>query len=99
MVFLIDLLDSIDQCPWVFKLLQPLLIIGIIFRTSRDSLEILGTVGEPINPAAWRWYYRVVGKNRCSVVDTYWQTETGGHVLTPLPGCTPQKPGSAVYIK
>ncbi|KAA0167922.1 hypothetical protein FNF31_00198 [Cafeteria roenbergensis] len=59
------------------------------------SLRVLGTVGEPINPEAWRWYYDFVGKRSCSIVDTYWQTETGGHVVSPLPGCTPLKPGSA----
>ena len=56
---------------------------------------MLGSVGEPINPEAWRWYHAVVGGGRCSVVDTFWQTETGGHMITPLPGCTPAKPGSA----
>lgn len=60
-----------------------------------SSLRILGTVGEPINPEAWRWYYEVVGHKRCPVVDTWWQTETGGHLITPLPGATPTKPGSA----
>ncbi|KEP60928.1 UNVERIFIED_CONTAM: Acetyl-coenzyme A synthetase 2, putative [Hammondia hammondi] len=60
-----------------------------------SSLRVLGTVGEPINPEAWRWYASVIGQNRCSVVDTYWQTETGGHVLTPIPGATVTKPGSA----
>jgi len=64
-------------------------------KTSRASLRILGTVGEPINPEAWEWYYRVVGDNRCPIVDTWWQTETGGHMITPLPGATPLKPGSA----
>jgi len=64
-------------------------------QTSRRSLRILGTVGEPINPEAWEWYYRVVGDARCPVVDTWWQTETGGHLITPLPGATPLKPGSA----
>jgi acetyl-CoA synthetase len=59
-----------------------------------SSLKVLGSVGEPINPEAWRWYYEVVGKSKCSVVDTYWQTETGGHVITNLPGITPMKPGS-----
>jgi len=59
-----------------------------------SSLRILATVGEPINPEAWRWYYEVIGGERCSVVDTYWQTETGGHVITNLPGITPMKPGS-----
>jgi len=64
-------------------------------KTSRKSLRILGTVGEPINPEAWEWYYRVVGDERCPIVDTWWQTETGGHLITPLPGATPLKPGSA----
>ena len=64
-------------------------------RYSRKSLRILGTVGEPINPDTWRWYHDVVGESRCAVVDTWWQTETGGILLTPLPGVTPTKPGSA----
>eukprot|EP00522_Entomoneis_paludosa_P001272 CAMPEP_0172472682 /NCGR_PEP_ID=MMETSP1065-20121228/68469_1 /TAXON_ID=265537 /ORGANISM="Amphiprora paludosa, Strain CCMP125" /LENGTH=793 /DNA_ID=CAMNT_0013230835 /DNA_START=66 /DNA_END=2448 /DNA_ORIENTATION=- len=59
-----------------------------------SSLKVLGSVGEPINPEAWRWYYQVIGKERCTVVDTYWQTETGGHIITNLPGVTPMKPGS-----
>ncbi len=63
--------------------------------TSRSSLRILGTVGEPINPEAWEWYYNVVGEQRCPIVDTWWQTETGGHMITPLPGATALKPGSA----
>ena len=63
--------------------------------SSRSSLKLLGTVGEPINPEAWEWYYRVVGDSRCPIVDTWWQTETGGHMLTPLPGVTDLKPGSA----
>jgi acetyl-CoA synthetase len=63
-------------------------------RYSRKSLRVLGTVGEPINPEAWRWYYNVVGEGRCSIVDTYWQTETGGHMITGLAGATPMKPGS-----
>ncbi|KAJ3595136.1 hypothetical protein NHX12_004441 [Muraenolepis orangiensis] len=62
-----------------------------------SSLRILGTVGEPINAEAWHWYYEVVGQSRCPVVDTFWQTETGGHVLTPLPAATPLKPGSATF--
>ena len=66
-------------------------------RCSLDSLKLLGTVGEPINPEAWEWYFRVVGKNRCPIVDTWWQTETGAHMLTPLPGATDLKPGSATY--
>ncbi|MDQ3287340.1 MAG: acetate--CoA ligase [Pseudomonadota bacterium] len=64
-------------------------------RTSRKSLRLLGTVGEPINPEAWRWYFEVVGDSRCPVVDTWWQTETGGILITPLPGATALKPGSA----
>ncbi len=64
-------------------------------KTSRRSLKLLGTVGEPINPEAWEWYYHVVGEGRCPIVDTWWQTETGGHMITPLPGATPLKPGSA----
>jgi acetyl-CoA synthetase len=64
-------------------------------RTSRKSLRLLGTVGEPINPEAWEWYYRVVGDERCPIVDTWWQTETGAQMITPLPGATPLKPGSA----
>jgi acetyl-CoA synthetase len=64
-------------------------------RYRRDSLRILGTVGEPINPEVWMWYHDVVGEGRCAVVDTWWQTETGGILITPLPGATPTKPGSA----
>ena len=64
-------------------------------KTSRKSLRLLGSVGEPINPEAWEWYYRVVGDNRCPIVDTWWQTETGGILITPLPGATKLKPGSA----
>jgi len=64
-------------------------------KTSRASLRILGTVGEPINPEAWMWYYNVVGDSRCPIVDTWWQTETGGIMITPLPGATTLKPGSA----
>jgi acetyl-CoA synthetase len=64
-------------------------------RTSRSSLRLLGSVGEPINPEAWRWYYEVVGDSRCPIVDTWWQTETGGLLISPLPGATALKPGSA----
>jgi acetyl-CoA synthetase len=64
-------------------------------KTSRKSLRLLGSVGEPINPEAWEWYYRVVGDSRCPIVDTWWQTETGGILITPLPGAIAQKPGSA----
>ncbi len=66
-------------------------------KTKRSALRLLGTVGEPINPEAWEWYYRVVGDSRCPIVDTWWQTETGAHMLTPLPGATPLKPGSATF--
>jgi acetyl-CoA synthetase len=66
-----------------------------VTSTSRASLRVLGTVGEPINPEAWMWYHRVVGDERCPIVDTWWQTETGGILITPLPGATPLKPGSA----
>ena len=64
-------------------------------RYKRTSLRILGSVGEPINPEIWRWYHDVVGEGRCAIVDTWWQTETGGILITPLPGATPTKPGSA----
>ena len=64
-------------------------------KTERSSLKLLGTVGEPINPEAWEWYYHVVGDGRCPIVDTWWQTETGGIMITPLPGATKLKPGSA----
>ena len=64
-------------------------------KTNRKSLRILGTVGEPINPEAWEWYYHIVGDGSCPVIDTWWQTETGGHLITPLPGATDLKPGSA----
>jgi acetyl-CoA synthetase len=64
-------------------------------RTGRQTLRLLGTVGEPINPEAWEWYHRVVGDERCPIVDTWWQTETGGHMITGLPGAVPMKPGSA----
>jgi acetyl-CoA synthetase len=66
-----------------------------VTKTSRASLKILGSVGEPINPEAWEWYYRVIGDSRCPIMDTWWQTETGAHMLTPLPGAIDLKPGSA----
>ncbi len=66
-------------------------------RHDLSSLTLLGTVGEPINPEAWRWYHHHVGKDRCPIVDTWWQTETGGHMLTPLPGVAPIKPGSCSF--
>ena len=68
---------------------------GPVEKTSRRSLRVLGSVGEPINPEAWNWYYKVVGESRCPIVDTWWQTETGGILITPLPGATTLKPGSA----
>ncbi|MDX2313948.1 MAG: acetate--CoA ligase [Gammaproteobacteria bacterium] len=68
---------------------------ALVEKTSRKSLKLLGTVGEPINPEAWEWYYHVVGEERCPIVDTWWQTETGGILITPLPGATKLKPGSA----
>jgi acetyl-CoA synthetase len=68
-----------------------------VTATSRASLRVLGSVGEPINPEAWLWYFRVVGESRCPIVDTWWQTETGGHMILPLPGITPQKPGAASW--
>ncbi len=68
---------------------------GPVEKTSRKSIRILGSVGEPINPEAWLWYYNVVGEKRCPIVDTWWQTETGGIMITPLPGATALKPGSA----
>ncbi len=67
----------------------------LVKKTSRKSLRVLGSVGEPINPEAWNWYYNVVGEQRCPIVDTWWQTETGGILITPLPGATALKPGSA----
>jgi acetyl-CoA synthetase len=68
---------------------------AFVTKTSRASLKLLGSVGEPINPEAWRWYHDVVGSGRCPIVDTWWQTETGGHMITPLPGATALKPGAA----
>ena len=62
-----------------------------------STLRVLGSVGEPINPEAWRWYHKNIGRGRCPIVDTWWQTETGGILITPLPGCTPTKPGSATF--
>ena len=68
-----------------------------VTRSRRDSLRVLGSVGEPINPEVWNWYHDVVGEGRCAVVDTWWQTETGGILISPLPGATPCKPGSATF--
>ncbi|PJA76617.1 acetate--CoA ligase [bacterium CG_4_9_14_3_um_filter_65_15] len=68
---------------------------AVLEKSSRESLKVLGTVGEPINPETWKWFWNKVGKQRCCIVDTWWQTETGGIMITPLPGVTPLKPGSA----
>ena len=70
---------------------------GPVLRTNRTSLRILGTVGEPINPEAWEWYYSVVGNSKCHIVDTWWQTETGSVLISPIAGVTPVKPGSATF--
>lgn len=80
-------------------LIRALMKIGLepLKKYSRSTLRVLGSVGEPINPEAWMWYYNNVGNASASVVDTYWQTETGGIMLTPLPGATPAKPGSATF--
>src|SRR5688572_8052063 len=77
--------------------IRSLIKLGADLPTKHDlsSLRVLGTVGEPINPEAWMWYHETVGGGRCPIVDTWWQTETGGHMITPLPGATPTKPGSA----
>jgi acetyl-CoA synthetase len=79
--------------------IRALMALGNQFveKTRRSSLRLLGTVGEPINPEAWEWYYHVVGNGQCPIVDTWWQTETGGHLITPLPGATALKPGSASF--
>ena len=70
---------------------------GPVKATARTSLKLLGSVGEPINPEAWRWYFEVVGEGRCPIIDTWWQTETGGHMMAPLPGTFPMKPGSCSF--
>ena len=64
-------------------------------KSNRDSLKVLGTVGEPINPEVWEWYFKKVGKSKCEVIDTWWQTETGSVLISPIAGITPKKPGSA----
>ncbi len=68
---------------------------SVMDSSKRDSLRLLGSVGEPINPEAWEWFYRVIGNEKCPIVDTWWQTETGGIMIAPLPGATDLKPGSA----
>jgi acetyl-CoA synthetase len=70
---------------------------GPVQKTSRSSLRLLGTVGEPINPEAWEWYFHKVGEGRCPIIDTWWQTETGGAMIVPLPGTTPMKPGAGTF--
>ncbi|EGC29700.1 acetyl-CoA synthetase [Dictyostelium purpureum] len=77
--------------------IRSLMKFPVSFTESSDksSLRVLGSVGEPINPEAWRWFYNHVGQEKCAIVDTYWQTESGGHLISPLPGATPMKPGSA----
>ena len=77
--------------------IRALMSCGVDFPSKYDlsTLRVLGSVGEPINPEAWRWYHKNIGKGKCPIVDTWWQTETGGILITPLPGCTPAKPGSA----
>ena len=72
------------------SLLFKYIIVFLVF------FQVLGSVGEPINSEAWLWFYNLVGHGKCSIADTFWQTETGGHVITPIPGATPMKPGSAV---
>ncbi|KAA3464613.1 acetyl-coenzyme A synthetase, chloroplastic/glyoxysomal-like [Gossypium australe] len=79
----------------VYTLKYP--VQNYVTRYSRKSLRVLGSVGEPINPSAWRWFFNVVGGSRCPISDTWWQTETGGFMITPLPGAWPQKPGSATF--
>ncbi|MFN3613672.1 MAG: AMP-binding enzyme, partial [Rubrimonas sp.] len=87
---------STDCPPWTFGI-RALMAKGteVIEKHDLSSLRILGSVGEPINPEAWLWYHKNIGKERCPIVDTWWQTETGGILITPLPGATATKPGSA----
>ena len=70
---------------------------SFVKATDRSTLRLLGTVGEPINPEAWEWYFHVVGEGRCPIVDTWWQTETGGAMIVPLPGKTDMKPGAGSH--
>ncbi len=93
-------LRCLDQKQNVFprfydQLKLNLLILQYVTKHSRSSLRLLGTVGEAINVKAWLWYHRVVGEGRCPIVDTWWQTETGATMISPLPGAWPLKPGSA----
>ena len=86
---------SFYTAPYCYTRTNEFRRMTVVKENSRKSLRILGSVGEPINPEAWEWYYNVVGEARCPIVDTWWQTETGGHLITPLPGATNLKPGSA----
>ncbi|KHG28195.1 Acetate--CoA ligase ACS, chloroplastic/glyoxysomal -like protein [Gossypium arboreum] len=86
--------DIVDKYKVTIFYTAPTLYVT---RYSRKSLRVLGSVGEPINPSAWRWFFNVVGGSRCPISDTWWQTETGGFMITPLPGAWPQKPGSATF--
>lgn len=94
-----DIIDKykVNQFYTAPTLIRSLMGFGeeVLEPYSLESLRVLGSVGEPINPEAWRWYSKHIGKDRCPIVDTWWQTETGGHMITPLPGATPQKPGWA----
>jgi len=94
-----DIIDKykVNQFYTAPTLIRSLMSFGteVLKPYSLDSLRVLGSVGEPINPEAWRWYSKHIGKDKCPIVDTWWQTETGGHMITPLPGATPQKPGWA----
>ncbi|PHT57123.1 Acetyl-coenzyme A synthetase, cytoplasmic [Capsicum baccatum] len=86
--------DIVDKYKVSIFYTAPTLYVS---RRSRKSLRVLGSVGEPINPSAWRWFFNVIGDARCPISDTWWQTETGGFMITPLPGAWPQKPGSATF--
>lgn len=96
MVMFFAALEYICLCCFIYIPFSNILNIPIYFRNNLKTLRVLGSVGEPINPEAWLWFYNLVGNKRCSIVDTFWQTETGGHVLTGLPGASPMKPGAAV---
>src|SRR3546814_8461910 len=89
--------DTLFPYTTLFRSIRARMREGVepVKKAKRDSLRLLGTVGEPINPEAWLWYYNNVGDGRCPVVDTWWQTETGGILISPLPSTTPLKPGSA----
>ncbi|CAK9166199.1 unnamed protein product [Ilex paraguariensis] len=97
LVFCKGFLISMEDFVVVGSLERYMCDFGYVTRYSRKSLRVLGSVGEPINPSAWRWFFNVVGDARCPISDTWWQTETGGFMITPLPGAWPQKPGSATF--